>query len=80
MSVDPLPTAIRGSKATFKAGRRAIDVKEGVGIEWFSIAKDLGLEDGGDEWKRLGKRCGIYVLENHYVISSGLCSSQYQQT
>lgn len=48
-------------------------------IEWFSISKYLGLEDAGDEWKRLGKRCGIYVLENHYVISSGLGPSPYQQ-
>lgn len=51
----------------------------GVVIEWFSISKDLGLEDADDEWKRLGKRCGIYVSENHYVISFGLGPSPYQQ-
>lgn len=49
-------------------------------IEWFSVSKDLGLGDADDEWKRLGKRCGIYVSENHYVISSGLGPSPYQQT
>lgn len=54
--------------------------QRGAGIEWFSIIKNLELEDGDDGWGRLGKRCGIYVLGNQYVISSGLGPSPYQQT